>query len=417
MSRRCFIAVAWLLLTLETAVASAETLPPGRYSCQGQVVEQAGGQISVFWGNGCYNFPQKLQAKLKEHLGKFVKVDYIRVSDDQAGVVSLQGSAIGSIEQVTALADSHDKLPVRVDVTPAAKSFTLTTPVGMRVKVTNQSGQRQSLHLYASYGSLCQDYMSKLTLADENHYYDKRPYGNPQLRRLHDLQAGEEISFDIESRRMAEPGTYQLLYVLTLGAGDQRLHSNVVEVEVLPAATAAEKQRALKHWLHRASTGQRVDIASRLVADGDNSAKREVLSLLRPRDHSQPPYLSSNAYAFAWKHGGEEGEAAMLDLIRAQKRQDRVIRMVEQVQKSPNRVAVLLELLDSKQETYRDIAGWVDHPRVCDIVASWLAGYTHNRIKFPRDGSEQQRDTVVEQVRRQLRESPEFFDVLKPTYR
>lgn len=259
--------------------------------------------------------------------------------------------------------------------------------------------------------------MSKLTLADENHYYDKHPYGNPQLRRLHDLQPGEAISFDIQSRRMAQPGTYQLLYVLTLGGRVQCVHSNVVEVTVLPAANAAEKQRALKHWLHRASPGQRVDIASRLVAHGDNSAKREVLSLLRPRDHSQPPYLSSNAYAFAWQHGGEEGEAAMLDLIRTQERQDRVLRMVEQLQKSPNRVAVLLELLNSRQETNRDIAGWVDRPRVCDIVASWLAGYTHYRIKFPRDGSEQQRDMVVEQVRRQLRERPEFFDVLKPTYR
>ncbi len=405
-----------LLLAVFVSSGVAETFPPGKYDCSGRVVTKSNGETAVFWGAGQYQFPQKLQKQLKPYVGKFVRVDYTRISEQEAGIFSFIGSVIGRIDKITELAGSAKDLPVAVVAKPTKREFQHGEPIRVDVTITNHSGAPQHLQLGASHTSLCQDYLGKLVLEPSDHYSSARPYGLPAGPVLRTLQPEKDLRFTVTSKQMARPGNYQLVYCLSISnaLGSQ---SEFADIVVSAPKNDAERKRNLRKWLTSATVGQRVQIAEQLLALGDDSGKTEILRMLNADGYSKPRYCDSEAFRFAWKHCGEEGLTAMMSLIRRQRNQDYALRMIENVYLSPERVELLKQLLACTHQTRRDISGWVDEPRVCDIAAAWLMGYTEGKMRFPRSGTEAQRDEAVAIVLKQLEQKPDFFHVLSDNYR
>ena len=105
-----------------------------------------------------------------------------------------------------------------------------------------------------------------------------------------------------------------------------------------------------------------------------------------------------------------------MELIGKQRGQDKVGRMLPGIRHSPRKVDLLLRLLANKQETMRDISGWVDSPRICDVTAGWLAGYTDGKMVFPESGTLLERDDAVKAVVQSLKADPNAFRVLRTDY-
>lgn len=408
--------LALLIACILGSPCMAETLPPGKYDCWGRVVKRADGALAVFWGRGCHRFPKKLHIQLRPHVGKFVKVEYTRIREE-AGILSAVGSSIGQIDKVSVLADAAAQLPVVVTAKPTKTVFKLAEPVKVRVTITNQSAKKQSIQLGVSHAVLCQDYQQRLVLEPDGHYYDKSPYGLPKGSVLRILAPGQKLEFTVTSQVMADPGTYQLLYSLSVGLTKLRSQSEIEQVTVGKAGNKTEEQESLKKWLSIATVGQRIKIAGQLLRFGDTSGTEEVLRLLKANEYSKAHYCNGAAFRFAWQHGGKKGEAVMLALIKRQTKQDYALRMIETIHLSPNRLQLLQELLTSTKSTHRDISGWIDEPRICDITAAWLMGYTKGKMKFPRKGSRGERDQAVASVKKTLKQNPSFFHVLSKSYR
>lgn len=93
--------------------------------------------------------------------------------------------------------------------------------------------------------------------------------------------------------------------------------------------------------------------------------------------------------------------------------------VMEGVASSPRRLEVLRAWLSDKRETFGDISGWCDRPRICDIAARWLCGYTKGAMTFPQAGSLEARDRMGAAVRAQLEQDPAHFTILalEPTRR
>lgn len=395
----------------------AETLSPGKDYSSGRVVKKGDNTLAVFWGGGCYEFPKTLQEKLRPYVGKFVNVEYTRISDKESGIFSPDGTSIGSIDKVSVLVDDVDQLPVVVKTQPSKAFFKLAEPVATHVSITNRSTENQDIHLGSAWTRLYQDYEERLVLEPEGHCDDESPYGLPKVQGLRTLAPGQRLEFTVTSQRMAKPGTYQLIYTLSFGAGMLGSQSEVARVTVGKAGNKAEEQQSLKKWLGIADVGQRIELAAELLRFNDTSGTEELLRLLEANEYSKEHYCNGHAFRFAWQHGGSKGEAVMLELIERQTKQDYALRMIEGIYLTPNRLQLVDELLACAKPTYRDISGWVDRPRICDITAAWLMGYTNGSMKFPEGASEDQRDQAVASVKRVLKQNPSVFNVFSESYR
>jgi hypothetical protein len=387
-------------------------MPPGKYDCSGRVVQKANGEFAVFWGRACYIFPNKLQGQLQPYLGKFVKVEHTRISDDENVISSIEGSVIGRIDKISVLANAPDTLPVAVVAKPAKKEFGHDEPISVFVSITNQSDSKQNIHLGSSHTVLCQDYDEKLLLESEGHYYDRSPYGLPEASVIRTLEPGQKLEFTVTSQQMANPGTYQLLYSLSVGPHILGSQSDIIEVFVRQPKDKQDLAESLKRWLNIATVGQRINIAEQLISMGDSSGIKEVLRLLDAGEYSiESRYCNDNAFRFAWKYGGKDGETVMLSLIKREKAQSYVLRMVENVYLSPNRIELLQQLLKCVSPIHGSFSGWTG-PRVCDVAAAWLMGYTDGKMKFPENGTKIERDNAVASVVKILKDNPTFFRVL-----
>ncbi|MCF7956319.1 MAG: hypothetical protein K9M75_10990 [Phycisphaerae bacterium] len=411
------ILLVLLVICIFGSVAIAETIRPGKYDCFGRVVKKANGEIAVFSGFGCQTFPAKLHKHLSPYLGKFVKVDYTRIRDQETGMITWFGSPIGNIEKVTVIANTIDQLPVVVTAVPVKKVYELSEPVKVRVSITNKSSEPRSIQLRASETVLCQDYRRRHALEPDDHYHDRTPYGlakGPSYSR--NLKPGQKIQFTVVSQQMAEPGIYQLLYCLSVSEPKLYCQSAITQVTVKKAENKNQEHKALKKWLGMATFSQRIRIAERLLGFGDNSGTEEILRHLKENQDSKRQSYNGATIRFVWRHGGQKGQEVMISLIKRQTRQDSVWGMLEGIEMSPNRIQLLQDLLACSKPTRRDIAGWVDEPRICDITARWLAGYTNERVKFPINGSLQGRGQAVGAVQKTLKDDPESFNVLSKNY-
>ena len=142
----------------------------------------------------------------------------------------------------------------------------------------------------------------------------------------------------------------------------------------------------------------------------DESSPHTVIHLLTSNTKMYSHY---HVYEFLWAHGGERGEKLLLDRLNRQGRQDGIGRIIMNVYRSPRALDHLRTWLADRRETAKDFSGWCERPRVCDITAGWLMGYTKGAMKFPNGGTIEERDKAVAAVKKQLRDDPMRFEVLR----
>jgi len=401
---------AALLASLINAVA--ESIPPGIDHVHGRVIKDQSGRIGLFT-RAVFRFPPDQEAKLEGHLGEFVDCEYRRVADQ----MTFSGSRVGPILNIKVIAEGPEKLPLTVKITPSKAAFSVSEPVVCKIELENHSSKIQDLgSMVVASTLLCQSYEEKLRLESDMHYYELDAYQFEGSTRPGSLAPGAKISFKVTASRMAEPGEYQMVHILSLGPRDLSVQSEFAKVEILPAYKTA-RHDAVRHWQPVASRDQSIKLASELADLDDREAFDLFLQQLKSGRYTQRGFCYDQAYELAFQKGGEAGEVVMMELIAKQMGQDKVGRMLPGIRHSPRKVDLLLRLLANKQETMRDISGWVDSPRVCDVTAGWLAGYTDGKMVFPESGSLMARDSMVSQVIQFLRANPTTFRVLSPDYR
>ena len=404
------IICAALLASQQNAIA--ESIPPGVDHVDGRVIKDQSGRVGLFTG-GIFHFPPDQEAKLEGHLGEFVDCEYMRVADQ----VSFSGGRVGPISKIKVIAESPDKLPVTVKVTPSKAAFSISEPVVCRIELENRSSEIQNLgSMIVASTLLCQSYEEKLRLESDMHYYELDAYAFEGSTRPVSLAPGAKVSFKVTAARMAEPGEYQIVHILSLGPRDLSMQSEFARVEILPADKGT-RHDAVRHWQPIASRDQSINLASELADLGDRQAFDFFLGQLKNGRYTPRGFCYDRAYELAFQKGGEAGEEIMMELIEKQRGQDKVGRMLPGIRYSPRKVDLLMRLLANKQETMRDISGWVDSPRICDVTADWLAGYADGKMVFPESGSLTARDSVVVKVTQFLKANPTTFRVLSPDYR
>jgi len=407
---RGFYRVACVLLWLFIAVTIGRAAPSRQYSSVGRVVKRANGEYAVYDGIKCDFFPHKDSRKqLAEHLGKFIKVEFSAAEDQRSDMRDYRSR---KIDKISTLADGPQHLPVRIDVSSSKQRYQFIDPVRLTVRIVNQTQGQVNIRMKSAVAACGQDYRTPLYLEPyfKNHF-GPYPHGvAPTLT----LAQEQSISFSITSDKMLDPSTYQIVFCVPGEQGLRYYQSEILEITILPPANDQEYLQALRTWFNRASPGQRIEIAEKLIEKGDHGAKQSIIQSL---ESGIWPYDGApTAFRLAWKYGGEKGGWAMMRSIDKQSKQDNVLRMIEQVFHSPKRILFLKVLLDNRKSLKRDTAGSVAEPRVCDITASWLCGYTNYKMTFPRNGSVQERDTAIAKVAERLKEDPTYFSVLsKPT--
>jgi hypothetical protein len=402
------LCVALLALQLN---AVGESIPPGIDHAYGRVVKNKSGRVGLF-NRGVFHFPTDQEGKLEGLLGQFVDCEYQRLADQ----MSFSGSRVGPIVNVKVVAQSPDKLPVTVNITPAKTTFEISEPVVCRVELENRSSETQNLgSMIVASTLLCQSYEEKLQLESDMHYYELDAYEFEGGKRPASLAPGDKVSFKVSSSRMAEPGEYQVVHIVSLGPRELSMQSEIAKLVVLPAEKNA-RHNALKRWQPVASRDQSIKLASELMDLGDREGFNLFLRQLEEGRYTPRGFCYDRAYELAFQKGGEAGETIMMEVIDKQRGQDKVGRMLSGIRHSPRKVDLLLRLLANKQETMRDISGWVDSPRICDITAGWLAGYTDGKRVFPESGSLLERHDAVKKVIEMLKADPTAFRVLRADY-
>ena len=407
-ARLTIVCIALLSLQLNS---SAESIPPGIYHAYGRVIKDKSGRIGLF-NRGVFHFPTDQDGKLEGHLGQFVDCEHQRLDDP----MGFSGSRVGPIVNVKIVALSPDKLPVTVNITPVKTAFEISEPVVCRVELENRSSETRNLgSMTVASTLLCQNYEEKLQLESDMHYYELDTYEFEGGKRPTSLSPGEKISFKVSSSRMAEPGVYEAVHLLNLGPRGLSMQSELTKIVILPA-DARIRHAALRHWQPVASRDQSIKLASELADLEDLEAFALFLQQLQAGRYSPIGFCYDQAYELAFQKGGQAGEVIMMELIGKQRGQDKVGRMLPGVRYSPRKVDLLLRLLANNQETMRDFSGWVDSPRICDITAGWLAGYTDGKLVFPKSGDLSARDEAVTSIIRRIKVVPSLFGILHPNY-
>ncbi|MFO1436779.1 MAG: hypothetical protein U1F81_00570 [Verrucomicrobiaceae bacterium] len=391
--------------------AISESIPPGVDHVYGRVIKDQAGRVGLFT-RGVFHFPPDQEAKLEGHLGEFVDCEYRRVADQ----MSFSGSRVGPILSIKVIAESPDKLPVTVKVTPSKAAFAVSEPVVCRIELENRSSEIQNLGgMTVASTLLCQSYEEKLRLESDMHYYELDAYKFEASTRPVSLAPGAKVLFKVTASRMAEPGEYQLVHILSVGPRGSSMQSEFARVEIFPADKWT-RHDAVRHWQPVASRDQSINLASELADLGDRRAFDLFLGQLKNGRYTPRGFCYDRAYELALQKGGEAGEEIMMELIGKQRGQDKVGRMLPGIRHSPRKVDLLLGLLSNKQETMREISGWVDSPRICDVTAGWLTGYTEGKMVFPESGTLLERDDAVKAVVQSLKADPNAFRVLRADY-
>lgn len=434
-----------LVLLLVVAVAAGDSYPPGDYLDTGRVVRLANGEVTLFDGFGCLTLTEKVAKPLLPHVGAFVLLDYTRVEykkgeEGDLPLFDSSGAPIGRINRVKVLAKDAQALPVRITARPTKASFALGEPVKVELDIVNAATKPVALHLDMGECLLLRDYHCGQSLAPERPTKAEAPTV---------LAPGKHYRAEIESAWMMRPGRYDVMHIIQAdpaeahalgveGELDFYYQSDPVPVEVEAAPDAEAEHEALRAWLPRASASQCIRIADRLLALGDRSGVAEVL-----RRYKSPDcyiYGPGYFYRFLWQHGGAEGEKLLMAELNRGVRdgfapppgrkpsgtgvgeafvpagrvlsQGHAEAIIQCVFHSPRAVPLFEGFLQDKRETRNDFSGWCERPRICDVTASLLAGYTKGAMKFPQHGSVKERDAAVAEVLAVLRTDPTRFSPL-----
>jgi hypothetical protein len=282
-------AVAILLLA---TTAAGDSYPPGDYNDVGLVVRRANGDYDLFSGWGCLLELQDNYQRLKPYLGKFVRLDYTRVEAKEGDnwIWDHSGAPIGKIRKVTVLPDT----PLRVTARAPKKAFSLAEPVTVELTVRNAGNKKLTFDRADFECNLMRDYRAALEF---------RP---PAKKEPHTLHPGDAITFRIRSDLMAKPGKYRAILVHAL-VDDRPILSNFFPVEVTKPANEAQMTAALKTWLPRAEPMQRVEIAKKLHARGEQ--KLALATVIHLLTSNTKMYSHYHVYEFLWAHGDSTGRA------------------------------------------------------------------------------------------------------------
>lgn len=406
--------ITWprLLLLLACQLFGAESKEPVVHHFEGKVVKRADGQFDVFNGFYCASFPRQKTAAFAPYLGKFVDVEF-SMTEDGAGFSRWR---FDQIQRVTVISETPESFPITVTIEPTKKVFTSSEPIVAKVILENRSKQIQSLALSSSHAVLSKDYEKIFWLEPDNHYYPDKSYrfeGKPDIGKLN---PAARLVFTIESRHMAEPGKYDLSYALCRGVRLGDCFSESTPIEVV-APKDGERVAVLKSWLKTAALEQRIKIANELAAMGDGWAVNEFLAQLRTGMYLGNGFFYREAYVFAFRHGGEEGEKLMMELIKHDKFQESAEEFIRFSFVSKNRLRLLTDLSSCQHAVEMNLQDWVEHPRICDITADVLMQQTRGKMQFPRKGSEAERNEAVASVQNALKTNPQIFSRLQSNER
>ncbi len=391
-----------------TAVEITQPRPPQIDHFEGRVVRRASGEYSVTNGFYCFQFPAAQAAALAPYVGRYVDVEYRMVQSE----LHFYHQAFDRILSVTPIEETPEALPIAVTITPVKPVFTSAEPIVARVVLENRTQEVLSLALTASHAMLSRDYEKVFWLEPDNHSYPEKSYrfeGRPNLGKL---APGERLVFTIESRRMAEPGRYDLNYVVCQGVRMRDCFSAFVPVDVV-AAAGAGRVAVLKSWLKKAALEQRIEIANELVKLGDPTVAAEFLEQVKSGIYRANGFFYRSAYEFAIRHCAEPGERVVMTEIKWAKFQERAADFMPFLFKSKNRVPLFADLIACRAAMEYNLQDWVEHPRICDIAADLLMSQASPEMEFPRLGSEAERDAAVARVQRALQETPQMFSGLK----
>lgn len=367
------------------------------------VVRRDSGQLDVSNGFSCAPFPKDKVAALVPHLGKYVDVEYTMSGNEP------YACAVDRIQRVTVIEDTAENFPIEVTIEPIKRVFLSSEPIIAKVVLHNRSKQTQPLQLTSSHALLAQDYKKVFWLEPDNHSYPEKSYKFNGFPSYGKLMPDQRLVFTIESRHMAEPGQYELSYVLVRGVGDRYCASKLAHVEVV-VPPDGDRVAVLKCWLKTAALEQRIKIANELGAMGDKWAVDEFLNQLRTGMYLGNGYFYREAYVFAFRYGGTEGERFMMELIKNDKFQESAEEFIGSAAfVSRNRLHLLGELLSCQHAVEMNLQDWVEHPRICDITADLLMRQTRGEMKFPRKGREEERNQAVSHVQSALKENPQVF--------
>ena len=405
------------LLVLDTSPSRGEWTPPGDYSRTGTVVRRADGRLDLFSGYGCLlTLPDPLAAKLAPYLGKRVQLDFTRAEakNDEIEVFDPVGAPIRAIRKITVLPPA----PFTVTLTFSKPSYALAEPVVATVTVQAVGEHALDLDRTDIEVNLLHDYRSELRLLVPPPI-PRVTYAGPPVVELRatpppakpaKAPPPSERSFvvTLRSDRIGKPGTFDAMAMVG-ERSDRSVLSSPVSVTVRAPADVMEETAALRAWLHAAAPQHQVRMAEQLVARGDRSGVGVVIGLL---EANTPIYGTSAAYRFVWQHGGPHGERLLMERLKRVGNQASARSLIEPVHLSPRRTALLHRLLADERAVFSDISGWCDQPRICDITASWLCGYTNGARRFPKTGTQQARDRAVQVIRSALDDNPAQFSIL-----
>lgn len=245
---------------------------------EGWVVKRAHGGFDVSNGYWCAGFDKPKTAALAPYLGKFVDVTFSMVEN---GMGFGRGGSFDEIQRITVIEDTSEAFPIAVTIEPTKKVFTSAEPIVAKVTLENRSKEAQSFGLaHHSHATLFRDYEKVFWLEPDDHDWPEKSYrfeGRPDIG---SLAPSKRLVFTIESRHMAEPGKYDLSYVLNRGARLRACASELVPLEVVPAA-GGDRVAVLRSWLKTAALDQRIKIANELADKGDRWAVDEFLAQLK----------------------------------------------------------------------------------------------------------------------------------------
>lgn len=377
---------------------------------EGWVVKRSHDGFDLWNGYWCPGFAKTKTAALAPYLGKFVDVTF-SVVENEMGFG--RGGSFEEIQRITVIEDTSEAFPIAVTIEPTKKIFTSAEPIKAKVTLENHSKVTQSFGLaHHSHATLSRDYEKIFWLEPDDHAWPEKSYrfdGQPDIGKL---APGKRLVFTIESRHMAEPGKYDLHYVLSRGARLRVCASELAPVEVVPAA-GGDRVAVLRSWLKTAALEQRIKIANELAENGDRWAVDEFLAQLKSGIYLGNGFFYHQAYEFPFRHGGEEGEKLMMNIIKRDNFQESAAEFIRNAFISKNRLRLFADLLSCRNAVEMNLQDWVKHPRICDITADVLMQRTRGKMKFPREGSEKERDDAVVRVQSALTANPQMFDGLK----
>ena len=349
-------------------------------------VMKIGDSVAVFRSDGLFKLPQELQSDLKRYVGRYILLQY---SND---------TGIAALDQIKVIYRNEDDFPLEVKIAASKREYDFIEPITMSVRIRNRSNNRQMLHLYSSSALILRDLKTVASLTANNFYDENQPFG---LARIQPLFPNEILSFTVVSSHYIDPGEYSLLFSVSR-LREFHIPSNLPQVKVLPSEKS-KMSEALKTWMAR-SDDQLPDASLRLLSLGDDTGLQLMMKKAQGAN-----FIGGYFGQVLLRHGGIQADEILLEKLRRTDKQLEAWTMIELIPFSDRYVEVIKQVFDITHETRRDISGWNTRPRVCDMLAYWLAGYTKGKITFPSMGSEQERNASLAVIRALFETDPNTF--------